>query len=328
VYLLLLIAITLGAAFLVHGTLSVLAVMIWQISRKYIARISPRNASQVLFWLRLTPFIATVIAALIFIIPAFLEYEPHSTQERVSVSMAVFALISLLIVFGGLLRSISAILQSNRVMNAWIKDSEEEPTQLEGVSVHRCHHDSPVIAVLGLWRTRIFVSNQVFETLSSEELNAALRHEAVHARSKDTFKKLALHFSPRVFPAWDLLAPIRESWAKVCELSADEEAAAHDAQCTLSLASALVKVSRLSCPMEIPTLGAALMNNTESFLGYRVQRLLQISENESGSLVTRKRNIFPQWTLCAAALLLLGMAAYPQALSLTHELLELFVHSW
>jgi beta-lactamase regulating signal transducer with metallopeptidase domain len=328
VYLLLLIAITLGAVFVVHCTLSVLAVMIWQISRKRISQISPRKASRVLFGLRLAPFIATLIAALIFIVPAFLQYEPRSTHERVSVSIAFFALIALLIVFGGLLRSISAILQSNRVMNAWMKDSDEEPTQLEGVSVHRCRHDSPVIAVLGLWRTRIFVSNQVFETLSSEELNAALRHEAVHARGKDTFKKLALHFSPKVFPAWDLLAPIREGWAKACELAADEEAAAHDSQCTLSLASALVKVSRLSCPMEIPTLGAALMNDSESFLGYRVRRLLQISENASDPLAASKRNVFPQWTLFPAALLLLGTVAYPQALSLTHELLELFVRSW
>ncbi|MCU1310117.1 MAG: peptidase BlaR1 [Candidatus Angelobacter sp.] len=327
-YFLLLIAITLGAAFVVHGALSLLAVTIWQFSRKRIARMSPRKASQFLLWLRLAPFIATVIAALIFIIPAFLEYEPHSTQERISVSIGLFALISLLIVFGGLRRSISAILQSNRVMHEWMKDSEEQSTQLEGVSVHRCHHDSPVIAVLGLWRTRIFVSNQVFEKLSSEELNAALRHEAVHARSKDTFKKLALHFSPKVFPAWDLLAPIRESWAKACELSADEEAAAHDAQRTLSLASALVKVSRLSCPTEIPTIGAALMNDTESFLGYRVQRLLQISENGSGSVVTTKQNVFPQWTVFPAALLLLTTVAYPQALSLTHELLEIFVRSW
>jgi beta-lactamase regulating signal transducer with metallopeptidase domain len=328
VYLLLLVAITLGAAFIVHGALSLIAVMIWQISHKHIARISPRNATQILFWLRLVPFIATVIAALIFIIPAFLEYEPHSTQERISVSIAFFAAVSLLIVFGGLRRSISAILQSNRVMHEWLKDSEEEPGQLEGVSVHRCRHDSPVFAVLGLWRTRIFVSDQVFETLSSEELNAALRHEAVHARSKDTFKKLALHFSPKVFPSWDLLAPIRENWAKACELSADEEAAAHDAQRTLSLASALVKVSRLSCPTEIPTIGAALMNDTESFLGYRVQRLLQISENVSGPVVTTGQNLFLNWTLCAAALLLLAVAAYPQALSLTHELLEMFVRSW
>jgi Zn-dependent protease with chaperone function len=326
VYLLLLIAITLGAAFVVHGALSVLVAMIWRISRRYIARISPRSASQILFWLRLAPFIATMAAALIFIIPAFLEYEPQSTQERISFSIGFFALVSLLIVFGGLRRSISAILQSNRVMKAWLKDSEE-PAQLDGVSVYRCQHDSPVIAVLGLWRTRIFVSRKVFETLSPEELNAALRHEAVHVRSKDTFKKLALHFSPRVFPAWDLLAPIRESWAKACELSADEEAAAHDAHRTLSLASALVKVSRLSCPTEMPTIGAALLNDTESFLGYRVQRLLQISENRS-AVVTAKRNVFPQWTLFPAALLLLGIVAYPQALSVTHELLEIFVRSW
>jgi Zn-dependent protease with chaperone function len=326
VYLLLLIAITLGAGFVVHGAFSVLAVILWRISRERIAKMSPRNASQVLLWLRLAPFIATVVAALIFIIPAFLEYEPHATQERVSISIAFFALMSLLIVFGGLLRSMSAVLQSNRVMKAWIKDSEEEAIQMEGVSVHRCRHESPVIAVLGLWRTRIFVSSQVFETLSSEELNAALRHEIVHARSRDTFKKLALHFSPKVFPAWDLLAPIRESWARACELSADEEAVSHDSQCTLSLASALVKVSRLSCPMEIPTLGAALMQ-TENFLGLRIERLLQISENGSGPLATSKRNAFPQWTLFPAALLL-GIGAYPYALSLTHELLELFVRSW
>jgi Zn-dependent protease with chaperone function len=277
--------------------------------------------------LRFAPSLATLIAAAVFIVPAFLKYEPRTTKEPVSLALAVLAVIASTIIFGALHRAISAVLQSNRVMKRWMVNAVEQPMGLDGISVHRCRHDSPVIAVLGLWRTRIFVSDEVFEVLSAEELNAALRHEAVHARGRDTFKKLLLHLSPNVFPTLDLLAPVRESWARTRELCADEEAVCHDAQRTLSLASALVKVARLSCSSEMPTLSAALKNDGQNFLSYRVERLLQISEVGPRPSVESDRNSLGGWAVCAGVLLL-GVAAYPQALSFTHELLELFVRTW
>lgn len=325
-YLLLLVAITLGSGFVIHGALSLGSALIWQVSRKRIEQVSPQRSSQYLFTLRIAPSVLTLILAALFVVPAFLRFEPRTTGEPVPLSLALLAAIALTVLVGAFSRSATALLQSNRVMRSWMKGAVEQPSTLNGVRVYRCKLDFPVIAVLGVWRTRIFVSDGLYAVLTTEELEAALRHEIVHVNSRDTLKKLLLHAAPKIFPAIDVLGSIRESWARVCELSADEQAVCHGEHSTHSLASALVKVARVSHPMEMPTLSAALTNDPENFLGYRVERLLQISTANTNNSSDRNVLAHPMSVCCG--LLMLGLLAYPQALSLTHELLEFFVRGW
>src|SRR4029077_8241388 len=110
-----------------------------------------------------------------------------------------------------------------------------------------------------------------------------LHHEAAHAHSFDILKKMFLQLAPTFLPGGGLLKPLTAHWSRLCELAADKQSAAGDAQRTLELASALVKVARMSNRgpsdhPQLPTLSAAL-NGKEALLGYRVRRLLEISEH-------------------------------------------------
>ncbi|MCU1286087.1 MAG: peptidase BlaR1 [Acidobacteriales bacterium] len=326
-YDLLLIAITLGSCFLLHTALSVTSLLFFSLRQQRLQRISPHRAAQTFFLLRVIPTFLTLIAAAALIVPAFVRFEPASTGEPVPIPLAVLASISLLVLLGALQRAFSAVIQSHRVMQAWTSKAVRQTSSVEGLELYRCQLESPVIAVLGLWRTRIFVSEAVFEVLTAEELDAALRHEAVHASSRDTLKKLLLHFAPKLLPGFDLLRPIQQSWAKACELAADEQAVCSDHGRTLPLASALVKVARISCGSELPTLSAALMNQGDFLLGHRVERLVEMSEGRS-IVPTSSSAIAKQALLLSINVLLLTAAAYPQALSLTHEFLEVLVRGW
>jgi hypothetical protein len=310
----------------VHAAFSVAAIASWRLLHARIQQGSSRMAARYLFLLRMFPSIGTLLIAALLIIPAFFRYEPRASGEPVPIALAILASISLFVFVAGFVRTSSALLQSSRTIHSWLAGSQVYAAGLDGVSVHRCQLSFPVIAVLGLWPTRIIVSESIFSALSTDELDAALRHEAVHARKADILKKMLLQLSPTVLPKLDVLKPISSEWAKACELAADEDAVCEDPSRSVHLASALVKVARLSNEAQLPTLSAALVSDADLFLGHRVERLLQISENEATPLL--RAMPVAKKLLISAGLLLTCLLAYPQALSLTHDVLEAFVRIW
>jgi Zn-dependent protease with chaperone function len=331
-YFALLSAITLAAGLILHALASLLAFAGWRISRRKLDLISPRLASRILLAIRFAPLFVTLIVLAAFVIPSFLEFEPRTTIEPLSFTLLSLASVTGLILSGSILRCFAAVLQSRRVMRAWMSTSktelvsvEEMPTGLSEINIQRCEMESPVIAVMGIWPTRVFTANKVFDALTTEELNAALRHEAVHVRSFDVLKKMFLQLAPTFLPGVDLLKGVNTHWSRMCELAADEESVAGHAPRTLHLASALVKVARLANPgSELPTLSAAL-HGRDSLLSHRVRRLLEISEHP-GAIATQPVVFDARRVLFAGACMVaIVLAAYPQVLTLTHELLEFLV---
>jgi Zn-dependent protease with chaperone function len=325
VYFVLLLATTLAAGLILHALASLLSLAIWRLSRTWLNRTSPRFAATLLLAMRMSPLLLSLSILAIFVIPSFLEFEPRTTIEPLSFTLLSLAALTAISLSGSLVRCIFAILQSRKVMREWLRQSQLQQERVEGVAVYRCDLEKPVIAVMGLWSARIFASDSVFTALTEEEIHAAFRHEAVHAHSFDVAKKMFLQLAPSFLPGIDLLKSITSHWSRVCELSADECAVSGDSQRTLHLASALVKVARLagSAPDGLPALSAALQGG-ESFLGHRIRRLLEISENPE-TIATDSSVDFRKVLLAAASITALLLLAYPQVLSFTHELLEFLV---
>jgi Zn-dependent protease with chaperone function len=327
-YFALLSAITLAAGLILHALASLLSFAGWRISRRKLDFVSPRLASRILLAIRFAPLVITLVVLAAFVIPSFLEFEPRTTIEPLSFTLLSLASVTGLILSGSILRCFAAIMQSRRVMRAWMSTAKTELIPIEempsGINVQRCEMESPVIAVMGIWPTRVFTANKVFDALTAEELNAALRHEAVHVRRFDVLKKMFLQLAPTFLPGIDLLKGVNAHWSRMCELAADEESVAGDAPRTLHLASALVKVARLANPgSELPTLSAAL--HSDSLLSHRVRRLLEISEYP-GAIAAQRIVIDARRVLFACACMIaIILAAYPQVLTLTHELLEFLV---
>jgi Zn-dependent protease with chaperone function len=146
-------------------------------------------------------------------------------------------------------------------------------------------HRFPVIAVVGIFRPRLFIAGHLFEELSAEELRAAVMHEHGHIAAHDNLKRASLRACRDVLMLLPLGRTLDDAWAEQTESAADEHAArTGGANLALDLASALVKIARL-----VPTAGATptmpagaflVGEHSESGIARRVRRLARLATHE------------------------------------------------
>jgi len=105
--------------------------------------------------------------------------------------------------------------------------------------------DAPLLALVGLFRPRLIISDALLRSLSLEELQVALLHENAHRDSRDNLKRLVLLLAPAPIPFFRVFSALEQSWAKLSEWAADDEAVRGDSQRALSLATALLRVARM-----------------------------------------------------------------------------------
>jgi Zn-dependent protease with chaperone function len=88
-----------------------------------------------------------------------------------------------------------------RLGRRWLR--EGRPLELPGApaAAYRIRDPFPVVSVVGILRSRLFVAEQVVERLSKSELEAVLAHEAGHLAAHDNLKRLALRLAPTLPPA-------------------------------------------------------------------------------------------------------------------------------
>jgi hypothetical protein len=155
--------------------------------------------------------------------------------------------------------------------------------------------------------------------LSRDQLDAALRHEHAHWTSRDNLKRLVLMLAPDMLPFLHGFRNLEQAWARYTERAADDRAVAGDAGLSLSLATALVRVSRLGIAPRASALVAPLLA-TDDDLPARIQRLLTAAP---------RAETHEPWMGClfagAAAMLsgaLLTVGLQPALLYPVHRLLE------
>jgi beta-lactamase regulating signal transducer with metallopeptidase domain len=104
----------------------------------------------------------------------------------------------------------------------------------------------PIVAVVGAWRPRIVAARGVVAACSDAEFQQVIAHEQAHISAYDNLKLLLLLVSPDAL-AW---VPIGKAlilrWRAAAELEADARASGADRYKRVALASALIKVARLS----------------------------------------------------------------------------------
>jgi hypothetical protein len=286
---------------------------------------SPAAMADALFVLHTLPLSLALLFTFGVALPAFLRYEPHSTGEPLSSKLWILASAGALLLAVMMVRGARTLWATARVGKSWRANSRGE-FKVEGVGarVYCVENDSPLLAVTGIFRPRIFISREVLGLLSSGELRAAVAHEMHHSRRFDNLKQLLLKITRP--PRW--LGGSRESsWILASEVAADAGALARGAS-ALDLASALVKVAAIKRGPAFGDQIAAshlLPDLSGSPLSARVLRLQHVLEGHPDcrqSEAVRK----PWSTILFVALpVLLYIAGVSAVLPAVHEALELLV---
>jgi hypothetical protein len=312
-----LVCLCLASFFLVQAAVGALVALLVPAASRRVQRMPARSAARLLFLLRLAPFAAASLVVAAMCVPSYLWFEPRGNAESVGIICALAAALGMLQwamaarrVGGGVLANLAF---GRRCGKAGCE------LRLPGRSAPLIIVDdaSPLLALSGVLRPRLFLSREVFDSLAPEELQAALRHEDAHRDSRDNWKRLALLLAPPALFARPFAA-LERQWAKYSEWSADDAASAGDPARALYLASALVRVARLGTPPQ-PALAASL-TACGCGLEARVDRLLRTVPAREGTC--RANRLLRHAQLLLAGAFTAALILFPGALASVHQLLE------
>src|SRR5215472_10215279 len=219
-----------------------------------------RMASADLLALRLFPVGGALLLVLTVALPAFLSYEPHHDHEAAGPLLLTLAAFALLTLGHGIWRGWRAWTAARSFLQAC--GPAKRCLVESGCIVQVVDIAKPIVGVIGGWRPRVVTAECVIHACSQAEFRQVVAHEAAHVSARDNLKLLLLLACPDAL-AWTTLgATLTERWRTEAEFAADQRATGDDPQKRLELASALIKVARLSdtglCARHALTMSVAL----------------------------------------------------------------------
>jgi len=286
------------------------------------AEASPR-AWSARFWiaLRIAPaFVATVFATLLFA-PSYWRYEPRQGVEGFDLTLTLLAVAAAFVVAAGVLRAARAWLSARRRVKNWLSLSHPITLAVTSLPTYEVDVEQPILALVGAFRPKLLVTRGLIKALTGAELDAAVAHEIGHQRGFDNLKRLLMCAAPDLL-AWSRVArQIERRWAAAAEHLADRINGPDVAAARCALASALVKVARLTPPATAPYSEpiSSLISGGE--IAARVQRLLSDDQCAPSS---RKRVVALGIGVAIAAGL---VSSYSPLLRQVHEITETLVRS-
>jgi hypothetical protein len=224
-----------------------------------------------LLTLRLLPAVGAAFLTLTVALPAFLIYEPHQETEPVGPLLMGLALFALGAAGHGMLRgwrawaATRALLQRCSPLDRYYGRA--------GRSVDIVDVPEPLAAVVGAWRPRVLAADCVRAACSDEEFRQVIAHEAAHVAAHDNVKLLLQIITPDALGWLPAGAELTARWRAAAELEADARASGGDPRKRVALASALLKVARLSSGTERHSLGLCMPVAVDDVEG-RVRELL------------------------------------------------------
>ena len=255
--------IALSVFFLVYAGLSLLVAAGWRALQRNIRR--PSSAAA--YGCRMMPLVAAFLAVVGFTIPSFLRFEPRWDDEPLGIMVLVLAASGAGILIFGVSNALLSWMRTRHSVSFWTADGQ--PLNLEvAVAAFQTRGSAPLFAVAGLCRPKLLVSDCARRLLDPGELDAAIRHELAHVRNRDNLRKLLLRIC-----AFPFLGALERAWLEAAEIHADDEAV-RDERSALDLASALLKLSRISPPEPSPELAMDLVSGSPGAVAARVERLL------------------------------------------------------
>ncbi len=332
-YSLLGICLSLAALLTVNALASVLTVTFWRFVSRFTESWSAATRARLIFICRIFPATAALLAVIVFLVPSYLAFEPKQTGETVSVKLGLLALFSAIGIGLALWRGLATWLTTKRLAGDWLKHSETVFLENLPIPAYRINHQFPVVAIIGVLRPKLFVANQIFDSLNAEELTAVIAHETAHVAARDNLKHWLMRICRDVLVIVPSNLSLDKEWAEAIELAADEKAAnCKNGTAALDLAQALIKIARLIPAGIKPTMpaGAFLIDGeveSGDSLTRRIQRLTQFTERKSYFPIWQESfSSFVIWICFSLLLLAVVMtAANPDVLAAMHAGVEQIV---
>lgn len=313
-----------GAAFfMLHMMLALVARCASGTAVRVAEHLKPRAAARLLFTLRISPWMLTLLAVLAFCVPSYLWLEPEATGERVGLVCMLMALAGLAIWASALVRVVGAVRGTVRYLHHCQHHGRKVAVRGEASPALLLKDKAPVLAVAGVLRPQLVISKRVMRGLSAEERAAALRHEQAHCTAGDNLKRFLILLSPDLFPFVRTFGPLERAWSRFTEWAADDQATEGDPQRALSLASALVRVARMGSKPQLGYLSCSLLGSDHD-LSQRVDRLLRPQPRSRKPV----REFVPLLTGVGALVTSAVAVAtlWPGSLTLVHRALEQLIH--
>ncbi|HMJ26839.1 MAG TPA: M48 family metalloprotease [Pyrinomonadaceae bacterium] len=288
---------------------------------------SARTRAQILFALRVSPAVLALLSVALFLVPSYVGYEPYGTSEIVSKKLAGLAILSALGVTFALWRALRSWFATRKLLQEWLAGATRIEIFGTSIPTFRISNSFPIIAVVGAFKPRLFIAESVLETLTQEELSAAIAHEGGHLHAHDNLKRSILRACRDALMIVPCGRSLERAWAEAAESAADEHAAQQNAEAALNLASALVKIAKMvpvGARAAVPV--AAFLLGVEETRGVkaRVRRLLEIA-SDGISRRTPNRAMFRMLaagSLCGLLLLAVVIASNPIVLLTVHSAIE------
>jgi Zn-dependent protease with chaperone function len=313
----------------INATATMLAAGFGRVFRPLLRKCSARTRAEILFVMRIGPPVLAIIAIVVFMIPSYLAYEPHATDESVSWKLGLLATISAIGVSLAIWRGLRSWLATRLLLKGWLTASTRVELEAVTVPTFILQHSFPIIAVVGALRPRLFIASHVFESLSQEELVAALAHEYGHLAAGDNFKRSVMRVSRAALLIIPCGRSLDRAWSEASESAADEYAAQKSSLVALNLASALVRIARMIPKGQhqiLPASVSGFLANSDDLPGVkgRVRRLVELANAEPHLLATNASFVrFVPWlVLTLMVVVAVTIESRPHVLATVHHFVE------
>jgi Zn-dependent protease with chaperone function len=179
----------------------------------------------------------------------------------------------------------------------------------------------------------LFIATHVLESLSEEELAAAIAHEYGHLAAGDNFKRSVMRISRAALLIIPCGRSLDRAWSEASESAADEHAAQESSFVALNLASALVRIARMIPKGQrqvMPAAVSAFLIGSEDAPGVkvRVRRLVELSATDPRLLASNASIVrFLPWLVLTLVVVVgVTIESRPQVLAAVHNVVEHVVH--
>ena len=313
----------------INATATMVSAAFGRLCKPLLRKCSARTRAEILFVMRIAPPGIAIVAIAAFMIPSYLTYEPHATDETVSWKLGTLATLSAIGVGLAISRGIRSWFATRSLLKKWLVASTRIKLESIHVPTYVLDHSFPIIAVVGAFRPRLFIADQVLESLSEEELVAAIAHEYGHLAAGDNFKRSVMRISRAALLIIPCGRSLDRAWGEASESAADEYAAQESSLVALNLASALVRIARMipkGQQQVMPAAVSAFLVGGEDAPGVkvRVRRLVELAATDPHLLASNASIVrfLPWFALSLVVVIGVTIESRPQVLAAVHNFVE------